>query len=237
MKVRQLFFDLDRTLWDFETNSQFALSELFKKYELGNHIEHFLQFHHHYISINAELWKQYGKGKISKEELRDSRFKKALEKFDLHDDVLAQKMSEGYLEISPDQTAVFPGAKEVLKQLKKEGYRLHIITNGFREVQERKLRNCELTGFFDMILCSEDIGFTKPNREIFMEAQRLTGCNPEHAIMMGDDFRADVIGSLNAGWTPIHFDPESKYKKERSVSRIRTLGEIPSVVNLMPIVV
>ena len=237
MKIRQLFFDLDRTLWDFETNSQFALSELFKKHKLGDHIEHFLQFHHHYVMVNAELWTQYGKGKISKEELRDSRFKKALAKFNLHDDGLAREMSNGYLEISPNQTAVFPGAKEVLQQLKKEDYRLHIITNGFREVQERKLRNCELLDFFDVILCSEDIGYTKPNREIFQEAQRLTNCKSEHAIMIGDDFKADIIGSLNAGWTPIHFDPESRYKKERNVSRIRSLGEIPAVVNLMPIVV
>jgi len=237
MKVRQLFFDLDRTLWDFEKNSQFALSELFKKHQLGDHIEHFLQFHHHYIMINAELWNQYGKGKISKEELRDSRFKKALAKFDLHDDVLAQTMSDGYLELSPNQTAIFPGAKEMLQELKKEDYRLHIITNGFREVQERKLRNCGLFDFFEIILCSEDIGFTKPNREIFVEAQRLTNCRSNHAIMIGDDFKADIIGSLNAGWTAVHFDPEHRYKKERNVPRIRSLGEIPAVVNLMPIVV
>jgi len=77
---------------------------------------------------------------------------------------------------------------------------------------------------------------TKPHREIFQEAQRLTSCKTEHAIMIGDDFKADIIGALNAGWTAIHFDPEHKYKKERNVPRIRELSEIPSVVNLLPIV-
>lgn len=236
MKTRQLFFDLDRTLWDFETNSRYALSELFKELKLDEHIEHFLHFHHHYISVNAELWHQYGKGKISKTELRDSRFKRALAKFNLHDETLAQRMSDGYLELSPNQTAVFPGVKEMLEDFKANNYRMHIITNGFREVQERKLSNCDLLSYFEVILCSEDIGFTKPNREIYREAERLTECKPEHAIMIGDDFKADVIGSLNAGWTAIHFDPEHKYKKERNVPRIRELMELPNVVSMLPII-
>lgn len=236
MKARQLFFDLDRTLWDFERNSKTALSMLYQDLKLDDHIEHFLQFHHHYIQINADLWSQYGKGKISKEELRDSRFKKALAKFNLHDDNLALTMSKGYLELSPNQTAIFPFAHEMLQEFKNNDYQLHIITNGFREVQERKLQNCDLRKYFDVILCSEDIGFTKPNREIYREAERLTNCKPNQAIMTGDDFKADVIGSLNAGWTAIHFDPEHKYKKERTVPRIRTLNELPEVVNMLPIV-
>jgi putative hydrolase of the HAD superfamily len=235
MKTRQLFFDLDRTLWDFERNSQFALSELYHDLKLGEHIEHFLQFHHHYVLINSELWHQYGKGKISKEELRDSRFAKTLAKFGIHDENIATRMSTGYIDLSPNQTAIFPHVHEVLKELKSNDYRLHMITNGFREVQERKLQNCDLKQYFDVVLCSEDIGFTKPNREIYREAERLTLCKPEHAIMIGDDFKADVIGSLNAGWTAIHFDPERKYKKERNVPRIRGLNELPEVVSMLPI--
>lgn len=236
MKTRQLFFDLDRTLWDFETNSRFALSELYKELKLGESIDHFLHFHHTYMQINAELWQLYGKGKISKEELRDSRFKKALARHGLFDEALAQKMSDGYLELSPNQTAIFPGAKETLDFFKQNDYRLHIITNGFKEVQYRKLSNCGLLDYFDVILCSEEIGVTKPHREIFHEAQRLTSCKSDHAIMIGDDFKADVIGSLNAGWTAIHFDPERKYKKERNVPRIRELNELPELISLLPIV-
>ncbi len=236
MKVRQLFFDLDRTLWDFERNSQTALSVLYQELDLGKHIEHFLHFHHHYGIINAELWHQYGKGKISKEELRDSRFVKALAKFGIQDESTAMRMSQGYLELSPNQTAIFPFAHEMLREFKNNEYQLHIITNGFREVQERKLQNCDLRKYFDVILCSEDIGFTKPNKEIYREAERLTGCKPNQAIMIGDDFKADVIGSLNAGWTAIHFDPEHRYKKERNVPRIRTLNELPEVVSMLPII-
>ncbi|MNU78569.1 Pyrimidine 5'-nucleotidase YjjG [compost metagenome] len=236
MKVRQLFFDLDRTLWDFETNSRFALQYLYDDLKLGDTIDHFMHFHHTYIRVNADLWNQYGNGKVTKEELRDNRFKKALEHHGIHDADLAKKMSDGYIELSPQQTALFPGAVQMLDELKAEDYRLHIITNGFKEVQHIKLSKSGINEYFDMVLCSEEIGVTKPHREIFQEAQRITECNTEHAIMIGDDFKADIIGALNAGWTAIHFDPEVKFKKERNVPRIRELAEVPSVVNLLPIV-
>lgn len=236
MKVRQLFFDLDRTLWDFETNSRFALQHLYDDLKLGDTIEHFLHFHHTYIRINADLWNLYGSGKVSKEELRDSRFKKALAHHGIHDEELVKKMSDGYIDLSPQQTALFPGAVDMLNELKAENYRLHIITNGFKEVQHIKLKNSGISEYFELVLCSEEIGVTKPHREIFQEAQRITTCKTEHAVMVGDDFKADIIGALNAGWTAIHFDPEHKYKKERNVPRIRTLSEIPSLVNLLPIV-
>lgn len=236
MKVRQLFFDLDRTLWDFEANSKRALQHLYESLSLGDTIEHFMHFHHTYIRVNATLWQQYGKGKLSKEALRDNRFKDALALHGIHDHQLAQKMSDGYIEMSPKQTALFPGAIETLTELKRQKYRMHIITNGFHEVQHVKLETSGLKSFFDVVLSSESIGFTKPHREIFQEAQRLTNCQPQHAIMIGDDFKADIIGALNANWTAIHFDPEVKFKKERNVPRVRSLNELPEVINLLPIV-
>jgi putative hydrolase of the HAD superfamily len=236
MKIRQIFFDLDRTLWDFETNSRFALQSLYDDLKLGDTIEHFMHFHHTYIRINADLWNQYGNGKLSKEELRDNRFKKTLAHHGIHNDQLAKQMSDGYIALSPYQTALFPGAVEMLETLKQQDYSLHIITNGFKEVQHIKLDKSGLSSFFNTVLCSEEIGVTKPHRGIFTEALRLTNCKTEHAIMIGDDFKADIIGALNAGWTAIHFDPEHKYKKERNVPRIRELSEIPELVNLLPIV-
>lgn len=235
MKTRQLFFDLDRTLWDFEANSKRALQYLYEDLTLGDTIEHFNHFHHTYIRINADLWQLYGKGKLTKEELRDNRFKQTLAYHGIHDHQLAQKMSDGYIAMSPKQTALFPGAIEMLTELKNQHYRMHIITNGFKEVQQIKLETSGLSTFFEMVLCSEDVGYTKPNRAIFREAERITHCLPQHAIMIGDDFKADIIGALNANWTAIHFDPTAKYKKERTVPRVRSLAEIVEVVNLLPI--
>lgn len=237
MKVRQIFFDLDRTLWDFETNSTFALEQLYNDLKMGESVEHFRHFHHTYTRVNAELWQAYGKGKLSKEELRDSRFSKALAHHGIFDPEIAKKMSDGYIELSPRQTALFPGAIQMLEELKNEDYRLHIITNGFKEVQHIKLSNSGLTPYFDLILCSEEVGMNKPNREIFQYAQAQTDCKTQHAIMIGDDMKADVVGALNAGWSAIHFDPERKLQKERNVPRIRELTEIPEIVNMLPLVI
>lgn len=235
-KTRQLFFDLDRTLWDFEANSKKALQQLFVDLELDSHIAHFNHFHHTYVRINTELWNAYGKGKIGKAELRDSRFQHTLEYHGIHDSSITKRLSDGYIEISPRQTLLFPDAIDVLEHFRKEGYHMHIITNGFPEVQYVKLENSGLASYFRQILCSEEVGFTKPHRGIFHEALRRTDCRAEHAIMIGDDFKIDIVGALNAGWTAIHFDPEHKFKKERNVHRIRGLNELPEAVSMLPIV-
>lgn len=236
MKTRQLFFDLDRTLWDFEANSKKALQVLYAELNLGDHIEHFNHFHHTYVRINADLWAKYGKGKISKSELREGRFARTLAHHSIENDEVVQLLSKGYIDLSPRQTALFPHAKEVLKALKDEGYQLHIVSNGFPEVQHIKLENSGLTEYFSEIMCSEDLGFSKPARGIFTEAQRRTNCKPEHAVMIGDDIRADIQGALSAGWQAIHFDPESRFKKEWNVKRIRSLGELPEVVSMLPFI-
>jgi putative hydrolase of the HAD superfamily len=236
VKNRQLFFDLDRTLWDFETNSKNALYALFHEYNLEDEIEHFLQFHHVYVQVNADLWQKYGKKKISKDELRDQRFVQTLSKLGVNDHQLAQKMSDGYISTSPHQTTLFPNALDVLKSLQQENYRIHLITNGFKEVQFIKLEKSGLLDFFDVILCSEEVGHTKPHVEIFREAEKLTNCRPQDAFMIGDDFKADVTGALNAGWTAIHFDPEKKYRSDGTVKRIRDLKELPELIAQIPIV-
>jgi putative hydrolase of the HAD superfamily len=235
MKTRQVFFDLDRTLWDFETNSKFALQQLFDQHQLHNDIDHFIHFHKVYTRINAELWQLYGNGKLSKEELRTARFQKTLQHFNIHNAELVEALSEGYIQCSPFQTALFPGAIETLEALKNENYRLHIITNGFKEVQHIKLENSGLHAYFDAIICSEEVGVNKPNRKIFQHAQALTSCKSQHAIMVGDDMKTDVVGALNAGWSAIHFDPEHKIAKEHKVPRIRNLVEIPETVSMLPI--
>ena len=176
------------------------------------------------------------KEKSTKKNCATADLKKTLAYHGINDKVVSGKMSDGYITLSPTQTQLFPQALEVLQFFQQEGYRMHIITNGFKEVQHIKLSNSGLAEYFEHVLCSEEIGATKPHRAIFEEAMRRTDCLPQHAIMIGDDFKADIIGALNAGWTAIHFDPEHKYKKERNVKRIRSLSELPDVVSMLPIV-
>ena len=230
IQQRHLFFDLDRTLWDFETNSKTALKQLFVLYQLNQFIPNFYKFYYTYKNINADLWVKYGAGKITKEELRNLRFDKTLKKFKIDDIELANKISTGYIELSPNQKQLFPFAIETLEELKAEGYLMHIITNGFKEVQYIKLTNCGLIDFFDVIVCSEEVGKNKPNPEVFHFAMNKANALPQNSVMIGDDLQVDILGASNVGMHTILFDPEKKYRKAKGDFTIKQLNEIPSVL-------
>lgn len=230
MKGKHLFFDLDRTLWDFEKNSENALRILFKELGLSNHIPNFQEFHKAYKKVNAHLWKEYGKGSITKEFLRDNRFNTTLGKFKIKDVELAQKMSDGYIEISPKQKQLFPSTVETLQKLKQQNYTLHIITNGFKEVQYIKLAHSKLDSFFDVILCSEEVGHNKPSPLIFNFALRQSGARAEDSAMIGDDYRVDVLGAMNVGMAGILFDPCNESKVPKDEWKITSIRELEGIL-------
>ena len=225
-KLEHIFFDLDRTLWDFERNSKSALVQLFYELKLDNIIESFESFHEVYRKINAEYWEDYAKGRVSKEKLRVGRFHDTLVSFGQDDIPLSSAMAEGYVKISPFQTHLFPGTKEVLQELSDKNYHLHIITNGFKEVQYIKLDNCGLRSFFDVVVCSEVVGKNKPSLAIYNYALEQAGCLAENAMMVGDDYIADVSGALKAGLQAILFDPHD-CSSENYEHTIRNLNEVP----------
>ncbi len=228
MKTKHLFFDLDRTLWDFDTNSQRALINLFDELKLHDYIADFNDFHNHYKNINAQLWRLYGKGELSKEKLRDERFRLSLKKFNVSDPLIIQKMSDGYVEISPQQTALFPNTIHTLKHLQKEEYNMHIITNGFKEVQHVKLKKSGLDTFFDVTVCSEDVGHNKPSAAIFKYALNRAEAKANDSIMIGDDYEVDIVGAMNCGMKGILFDPQKDYAHSFDIHTINDLSELPN---------
>lgn len=228
--MKHLFFDLDRTLWDFEANSEAALEFLFEEYNLGKHIRSFRTFHTTYKKVNAHCWHLYGKGKITKEVLRTIRFEETLFQFNCKDDELVQTLSTKYVEVSPYQTRIFPNTLETLDELKAAGHPLHIITNGFKEIQAIKLTNSGLIDYFDIILCSETVGKAKPHREVFDHALKMAGTTAENSIMIGDSYDADIVGAENAGMKAILFDPTLNYKDGMHQWRIQDLKQIPETL-------
>jgi putative hydrolase of the HAD superfamily len=230
--MKHLFFDLDRTLWDFEKNSEKALHILFHELGLDNDIPSFESFHALYKDKNAQLWKLYGSGKMSKQDLRSGRFRITLESFGVQDESIIEKISQGYIDISPRQTELFPGAIETLQELKEKGYLMHIITNGFKEVQYIKLENSNLSDFFKIIVCSEEVGKNKPAPDIFHHAMGLAGARADRSLMIGDDLDVDIIGANNAGMKGILFDPHDHYTLEENIVKIKSL---PQLTELIPV--
>src|SRR5690554_842456 len=229
-KIKDVFFDLDRTLWDFEKNSEVALRIIFEEFNLGDYISSFNDFHNEYKKVNASFWKAYGEGKVTQEELRAGRFRDTLKHFDMDNEVMGLDMNTMYIEVSPYQTHLFPSAKEVLYDLKENNYRLHIITNGFKEVQHIKLQQSGLSEIFESVLCSEEVGKSKPHPSVFYEAMSRAQAKANQSVMIGDDFNADIIGAENVGIPGVLFDPNRKYIKNRTVNRIENLTEIPNKI-------
>ncbi|MCH2223902.1 MAG: YjjG family noncanonical pyrimidine nucleotidase [Crocinitomicaceae bacterium] len=230
MAIKTLFFDLDHTLWDFEANSEKALAQLFEEFNLIKHVRSFRTFHTEYKKVNAEAWHQYSKGIITKDILRTKRFKDTFQKFGFKNDELVQKMAKGYLKISPYQTQLFPNAKETLEKLKSDGYALHIITNGFKEVQFIKLEQSGILDYFDVVLCSEEVGKNKPARIVFDRALSLANAKAEESVMIGDSYQADIVGAENAGIQAIFFDPSFEHQDKKHKWIIRDLKKIPETL-------
>ena len=200
---QHLFFDLDRTLWDFDANNKQTFNELYEKFDLFNRgIKEPDILYAHYQKINLSLWEEYKHQLISKETLNFRRFSDTLMLYGIDDHALALEMGAYYIRISPMKTLLYPGTLEILERLEKQ-YQLHIITNGFEEVQYIKLEKSGLERFFRKIITSERAGYKKPDRRIFEFAMEEAGANPENSIIIGDDPEADIWGAKQFGMDQI----------------------------------
>ncbi len=196
--MKHLFFDWDGTLWDFHTNAGLALHEVFSLHNLLTKFESFEQFKEKFHHYNSTLWKLYSKAQISKQEVGVKRFALAFADVNLYDDDFSQLFSQQYLEAMTLQTKLLPHAKEMVEYLCKK-YNLHIITNGFSEVQFPKIEKSGLRHCFSEIITSEEAGALKPNAKIFELALAKTGANLSNSIIIGDDLDADIKGAIDFG--------------------------------------
>ena len=226
---KHIFFDLDRTLWDFETNMKESLKEIFKIYLQSKLSITAGIFISHFNHINETLWKQYRQGLLNKEMLRKKRFSIVLENFDIFDESLAIALNEEYLRICPLKTALMPYTKEVLEYLFTR-YNLYILTNGFKETQERKIQNCNLKIYFKKIITSEEIGYNKPRPEFFAFAVNSLNARKEECLMIGDDIEIDINGARNYGIDQVYFNPGNKKYNVASKFEIRTLKELMNIL-------
>ena len=228
-QYRHLFFDLDRTLYDFDANNRDTLSKLFHKYNIGDKGGiSFDTFMDVYKPINLALWEQYKRGEISKETLNNRRFADTLKTCGL-DNGIAGDFARDYLEISPAQKRLLPGAIDTLKYLS-ESYDLHIITNGFEEVQYPKMERCGLTPFFRHIITSEQAGVQKPAPEIFEYALNLTGASSRESLMIGDDPFADIEGASLHGIDQAWLSADDKGCPVTPTYHITELKELLSIL-------
>jgi len=207
MMKEHIFFDLDHTLWDFEKNSALTFQEILTSSNILIDIDDFLQT---YVPINLKYWKRYREEKILKKELKYIRLKETFDQLQYSvDDQTIDYLSDQYILKLPDYNHLFEGTIEILEYLKDQ-YKLHIITNGFEEVQNKKMRKSGILHFFDHIITSESVGVKKPNPKVFKHALDMAKTSASSSVMIGDNLEADIEGALAAGMHAIHFMPLEK---------------------------
>lgn len=224
--IKHIFFDLDDTLWDFEKNSSAVLAQLYHEYELSSKLKvDFDTFHSTYKTINSELWRSYYRREIDKPYLRNNRFQLVFNKFSYSNFEENLRVTADYLERSPYGTHLKDGCIETLEHLRKK-FKLHIITNGFKEVQHIKLDNCGLRPYFQQVIISEEHDLTKPDERIFRLAEKLANAPTEQCLMIGDNYESDVEGALNAGWKSIYFTEEKVCVNSPVIDNLLCLKDI-----------
>jgi len=210
MQYRHLFFDLDHTLWDFDTNSKEALKDLYDINQLHHKgIEHFDDFFERYSYHNHLLWEKYAKGLIKQDELRWKRMYLAMLDFKFANEKLSRSMGVEFLDILPNKNKLFPYTQEILGYLKEKGYMLHLITNGFEK--------------------AEVSNSLKPNKEIFEYALNKTGANTTNSIMIGDNLDADIQGGINAGLDTVfvnHINASTSIEPTYTIFHLKELEQI-----------
>jgi putative hydrolase of the HAD superfamily len=226
---KHIFFDLDHTLWDFETNSKQALAEIFETEKLAEMGITLQGFHFKYRPINDRYWARYHNKLATKEQVRLGRFADTLAELGILDEALAERMAKSYIDLSPRMTALFPDAVEVLKYLQSK-YALHLITNGFAEVQWIKIENSGLKPFFEHIIISEEVGTQKPDKAIFEILIKRVSSHADECIMIGDNFKTDILGAKNAGIDQVYFNPKNERVREEVTYVVSALNQLKEIL-------
>lgn len=224
--IRHVFFDLDHTLWDFDRNSGLAFDSIFSKHKIKVRLEDFLAT---YAPINANYWKLYREDKVTKEDLRYGRLKDTFDGMKVNvTDVQIKQLSIDYIEHLPNHNHLLTGTREILEYLHPL-YELHIITNGFKEVQHKKMQSSGILKYFKTVTTSEDVGVKKPHKRIFEVALKNASAKVDESVMIGDNLEADIMGAKNFGMQAIFYN----YYKEEFLKEYHHVEEMKELTRYL----
>lgn len=226
MTCRVAWIDLDDTLWDFKGNSRIALAGLYDDYNLSRWFLSTADWIECYERHNHALWNLYNHASITKEYLMAERFKRPLLEVGCElAEEYGRRFDVEYLDRLADCRSLVDGAIDLLERLHSHGWKTGILSNGFTEVQHRKIHNSGLEPYIDFVVLSDDIGINKPDVRLFRYAERVSGCDAAHCMMVGDNPDTDIAGALAAGWQAVYFAPDgSRHPQVVSISRLSELN-------------
>lgn len=231
-KYTDLFIDYDDTLYDTYGNAVIALKEAFELFHLERYFPDPQVFYDEYWKTNIGLWTQYSKGEINRDTLILERFRRPLS-VGMGEDATKEKcleISDRFLDLCASKPGVVSGAHELMQYLQSRGYRMHMCSNGFHEVQYKKLEASHMRDYFHTIILSEDAGANKPSRLFFDYAFKITGASPATTLMIGDNLQTDIMGAQGAGLDTIFYNRFPEHEKSQiatySVTRLKDIMQI-----------
>lgn len=234
--IEWVWVDLDDTVWDFSANSWDTLGEIFFNEGLEPYFESVDDWREKYLEYNHTLWPLYNAGKITKEYLQVERFRKVLADAGYPPQQVEAKsrdLDPKYLSILGTKPRLVDGAREMLQYLKDKGYKIGLISNGFHEVQFCKLRSSDIERFFDVVVLSDDLGVNKPDRRIFVHALKKAGAEASKSVIIGDNFDADIMGAVNAGWKAIYFNRDGDFAMSKLPDDVKIVNKLSEIEHIL----
>lgn len=198
-QISFVYFDLDDTLLDHRKAEKAALADGHKHFveHLNGHDLAFIQETYH--AHNVPLWRDYGVGLITKDDLERLRFEQLLTALSV-ETMAADVFGEHHLSRYAHHWSWIDGAEDAFRIIA-DRRPVGILTNGFKESQGAKLERLPLLlERAASVVISEEVGVMKPNPALFAHAAGKAGFNPEEILYVGDSLHSDVEGGRNAGW-------------------------------------
>lgn len=231
LKYKHLFFDLDHTLWDFDTNAHICLVKMYQDLNLKSEgIPSLDEFITTYNKYNSAVWRRFEKGEITGAELKWKRMWQTILDYKVAKRDLADKMSDYYMEVLPQGSAVYESTYEVLDYLKEKGYQMNILTNGFDNTQRGKLISSHLDGYFEFVVTSDMANSAKPQKDIFEYAMNLAHAEASDSLMLGDNLGTDIAGANVIGMDSVFVNLFKKEVANEATYEIRQLKDLEQIL-------
>ena len=208
MKYEVIMFDADETLFDFKKSEREALKNTMIEFKIDYDENYHLKV---YKDINSVIWKEFEDGILLQKNLNVERFKRLLSKLNLNFDEI--EFSKSYVEHLSYASFLYNDSLPLIESLYKE-FKLIIITNGLKDVQDNRIRNSIIGKYFKNVVVSEEVDISKPDPKIFEYALNSINYNDKSKVLMvGDSLTSDIQGGINSGIDTCWFNPSNTIKK------------------------
>ncbi|MGF7057947.1 YjjG family noncanonical pyrimidine nucleotidase [Brassicibacter mesophilus] len=226
MKYEVIIFDADETLFDFKKSEKDAFKNTMLEYDIEYDENHHLKI---YQGINTAIWKEFEEGLITQKKLKVERFKRLSDSLNAGFD--EEQFSKLYMKHLGNASFLYDDSIELVESLHKD-YRLTIVTNGLKDVQNNRIRKSTIAKYFEDIVVSEEVEVSKPDPKIFEHAlSNIKHTDKSKVLIVGDSLTSDIQGGINSGIDTCWYNPNKIVNK----TGIKPTYEISNLMELKDI--